>query len=101
MPNGREKERGDGAQMGASLSLQEIQDALTDQGYSADGRKGWLREVLTELEAVHAREASAEMADLIDSIKTVLACSPASGHCCELDFGSNIGAENAEEALFP
>ncbi|MGX1098664.1 hypothetical protein ACSSVZ_002708 [Amorphus sp. MBR-141] len=31
----------------------------------------------------------------------VVACSPASGHCCELDFGSNIGAENAEEALFP
>lgn len=72
MPNRREKERGDGAQTGASLSLQEIQDALTDQGYSADGRKGWLREVLTELEAIHAREASAETADLIDSIKTVL-----------------------------
>ena len=30
-----------------------------------------------------------------------LACSPASGHLVELEFGSNSGAENAEETLFP
>ena len=30
-----------------------------------------------------------------------LVCSPESGHWPELEFGSNIGAENAEKALFP
>jgi hypothetical protein len=54
------------------ITLQEIQDALLDDGYSADERKNWLKGVLTELEQHSASDASPEMARLIDEVKRII-----------------------------
>ena len=54
------------------ITLQEIQDVLADQGYSADKRKAWLKEVLTDLEQEHSKTPSADRKQLIDSIKAIV-----------------------------
>lgn len=52
-------------------SPQEIQDLLADEGYSADDRKGWLKEVLTDLETEHAARPSDDKRQLLDDIKSI------------------------------
>lgn len=57
---------------GADITMQEIQDVLADPGYSADQRKEWLKEVLTDLEKQHSRMPSGDRAKLIASIRDIV-----------------------------
>lgn len=55
------------------LTLAEIREVLGDEGYSADGRKAWLKQVLTTLEQEASDRSQALAADvrkMIDSAST-------------------------------
>ncbi len=54
------------------ITLQEIQDALADEGYSANQRKGWLKELLTDLERAQAADPSGDHAELVGEIKEII-----------------------------
>lgn len=51
---------------------EEIQDILSDEGYSADQRKDWLKALLTELSAAQSNEPDAERERLILEIKDII-----------------------------
>ncbi|MEQ8480532.1 MAG: hypothetical protein RIC18_07735 [Hoeflea sp.] len=51
---------------------EEIQDILSDEGYSADQRKDWLKELLTELSAAQSIEPDRERERLILEIKDII-----------------------------
>lgn len=45
---------------------------LADEGYSASQRRGWIKEVLTDLEMEHARSPSREREKLISKVKLII-----------------------------
>jgi hypothetical protein len=53
------------------ISAQEIRDVLMDEGYSADNRRAWLREVLTSIQADDGPR-SPEHARIVHDIKAAL-----------------------------
>ena len=57
---------------GGEISLEEIQDLLHDDGYSANQRKAWLKEVLTDLQD-RTKSSSRDRDDLIKAIKDIIA----------------------------
>jgi hypothetical protein len=58
---------------GGEVSLEEIQDLLQDDGYSAKQRKAWLKEVLTELQDNRAKPRSRDRDELVKAIKDIIA----------------------------
>lgn len=58
---------------GGEVSLEEIRDLLQDDGYSANQRKAWLKEVLTELQVNQAKPRSRDRDDLVKAIKDIIA----------------------------
>lgn len=56
----------------STITRQELQDVLIDAGYSADRRKEWLKEVLTELEQQETTETLGETSDLIAEVKAAI-----------------------------
>ncbi len=54
------------------MTLEEIREVLADEGYSADRRKTWLKEVLTDVTAEHSTTPSPDRAKLIDEIKEII-----------------------------
>jgi hypothetical protein len=58
---------------GPDVTLEEIQDVLNDDGYSANQRKGWLKEVLTDLQNLRSQQHSGELDELIEGIKGIIA----------------------------
>jgi hypothetical protein len=57
--------------MSAHVTLDEIQDVMADVGYSADQRKGWLKEVLTELTKEQSERPKKDRARLIEIVKEI------------------------------
>ncbi|WP_422370866.1 hypothetical protein [Hoeflea sp.] len=51
---------------------EEFQDILSDEGYSADQRKDWLKALLTELSAAQSNEPDTDRARLITEIKEII-----------------------------
>lgn len=60
-------------QAGGEISLEEIRDVLEDDGYSANRRKAWLKEILTELQDNRAKPQSPDRDDLIQAVKDIIA----------------------------
>jgi len=58
---------------GGEISLEEIRDILQDDGYSANQRKAWLKEVLTELQDGKAKPRSRDREDLVEAVKDIIA----------------------------
>jgi len=56
---------------GGMITPEEIHQVLTDEGYSADRRKEWLKAALTEL--LQERDPPPERAELIDAVKRAIA----------------------------
>jgi hypothetical protein len=56
----------------ALTNREEIQDILSDEGYSADQRKDWLKALLTELSAEQSRQPDAERERLILEVKDII-----------------------------
>ena len=54
------------------ISHQEIQDVLVDGGYSADWRKGTLKEVLTALVQEQAESPTSERAAMIVEVTEII-----------------------------
>lgn len=59
-------------QSGASLTREEIQDVLLDEGYSAGQRKEWLKTVLTQLSAEQSENPDPERSHLISEVKEIV-----------------------------
>jgi len=57
---------------GTPVGEEEIRDLLADEGYSADRRKGWLKEVLTALTAEEKRGSSPRRRALIAEISQII-----------------------------
>lgn len=55
---------------GATVTPEEIQQVLTDGGYSADRRKEWLKTALTEL--LQETDPPPERAELIATVKRAI-----------------------------
>lgn len=55
-----------------TISWQEIEDVLVDGGYSADGRKNLLAEILTRLAQTESGQQSPEAGRLAEKVKGVL-----------------------------
>lgn len=52
----------------ASLTLADVQEVLSQEGYSADARKSWLKELLTDLQgdgSQRGNELSAAVRELV------------------------------------
>lgn len=60
------------APLGDEISPEEIQDLLEDDGYSANQRKAWLKEVLTELQDDKIKPRSGDREQLIREVKNIL-----------------------------
>lgn len=58
--------------VGGTVTFQEIEDALADEGYSAAERKEWLKEVLTQLSRQDPRTLSAQEREIVAKIKEIL-----------------------------
>lgn len=58
--------------VGGTVTLQEIEDALADEGYSAAERKDWLKTVLTKLSRKDRDRLSAEEQRIVARIKQIL-----------------------------
>ena len=54
------------------ITLDEIQDVMADTGYSADQRKGWLKQVLTDLAMRESEEPSPDRAQMIETVKQII-----------------------------
>ncbi|MCX2723971.1 hypothetical protein [Roseibium salinum] len=54
------------------VRLNEIQDVLADEGYSADDRKSWLKAVLTELSSAQAESPSEDREQLIKEVRKII-----------------------------
>ncbi|MFG6585275.1 hypothetical protein [Sulfitobacter sp. 1A12779] len=59
-------------EIGKNLSRNEIMDVLADEGYSASGRKGWLKQVLTRLETEQHESPNSTRAELVAEISDIL-----------------------------
>jgi len=59
-------------QTGTPVTRDEVMDVLADEGYSADQRKGWLKEVLTELTVEDERNPDLNRKRLIGEVKEIL-----------------------------
>lgn len=57
---------------GAHLSREEIEDIIVDPGYSADQRKGWLKQVLADLTRQQSGSPSSEQEQLIEMVKQAI-----------------------------
>ncbi|MEW5424956.1 hypothetical protein [Amorphus sp. 3PC139-8] len=57
---------------GPDITLQELQEALAEEGYSADARKDWLRALLTEVQSRYPKGARIDRAALIEAVKEVI-----------------------------
>ena len=55
------------------ISLEEIRDVLQDDGYSANQRKAWLKEVLTDLQDNRLKPRSRDRDDLVKAVKDIIA----------------------------
>lgn len=55
------------------ISLEEIRDVLQDDGYSANQRKAWLKEVLTDLQDNRLKPRSRDRDDLAKAVKDIIA----------------------------
>jgi hypothetical protein len=54
------------------ITREEIMYVLADEGYSADQRMGWLKEILTQLTAQEASLPVEQRKELISEIKAIL-----------------------------
>lgn len=59
-------------QTGVPVTREEIKDVLANQGYSADQRKGWLKEVLTELICEERKQPDPNHRRMIKEVKEIL-----------------------------
>ncbi len=59
-------------EIGEELSRNEIMNILTDEGYPAAGRKGWLKSVLTRLAKEQDENPDPNRAELVAEIKDIL-----------------------------
>ena len=59
-------------EIGEDMSRTEIMDVLADEGYSAGGRKGWLKKVLTRLAKSQQQAPDGKRAELVSEIKDIL-----------------------------
>jgi hypothetical protein len=59
-------------ELGEDLKRNEIMAVLADDGYSAGGRKGWLKTVLTRLAQEQPENPDANRAKLVEEIKDIL-----------------------------
>lgn len=57
---------------GAPVTREEIMDVLAREGYSADQRKGWLKEVLTELIGEEEKNPDPDQNRMITEVKQIL-----------------------------
>lgn len=57
---------------GDRISRNEIFEVLADEGYSADDRKAWLKEVLARLSGRQGDSADPDHAALVEEIKAIL-----------------------------
>jgi hypothetical protein len=57
---------------GQRISREEVMNILADEGYSADQRKGWLKEVLTQISGDDANPSDPEHAKLAEEIRAIL-----------------------------
>lgn len=71
-----DKEPAEGArqlpEIGEDLSRNEIMDVLADEGYSAGGRKGWLKTMLTRLAKEQEENPDPNRAHLVSEITDIL-----------------------------
>lgn len=59
-------------EVGEDLSRNEIMDVLADDGYSAGGRKEWIKTVLTRLAKEQVANPNKKRAELVSEIKNIL-----------------------------
>lgn len=59
-------------ELGEELSRNEIMAILADDGYSSNGREGWLKTVLTRLIDEEAKNPDSNRAELVSEIKEIL-----------------------------
>ncbi len=59
-------------EIGEDLSRNEIMDVLADEGYSAGGRKGWLKKMLTRLAKEQEGNPDPNRAHLVSEITDIL-----------------------------
>lgn len=76
--NQRQPEPGDAARSDPptatdGITPEEVQAVLLDEGYSADHRKAWLKQLLTELTVEPRRAQSRDRRELAARIRRVLA----------------------------
>ena len=57
---------------GDEISRNEIFEVLADEGYSAEGRKAWLKDVLTRLTEGGGRPDDPDHARLVEEIRAIL-----------------------------
>ena len=57
---------------GDRISLDEIREVMADTGYSADQRKGWLKNVLTDLAQQQTGSPSSARSELIETVKQII-----------------------------
>lgn len=59
-------------EVGEDLSRNEIMEVLADDGYSAGGRKEWLKTVLTRLSKAQVDNPNKKRAELVSEVKDIL-----------------------------
>ncbi len=57
---------------GRPISRNEILEVMADEGYSGDGRKAWLKEVLTQVAQGEDTDPDPERQELMQEIKEIL-----------------------------
>lgn len=58
--------------LGGGVSRQELEDVLADEGYSADRRKGRLKEILTRLVQEQEVSLNGDRAAMIEEVKAII-----------------------------
>lgn len=57
---------------GRPITREEINDVLADEGYSADERKTWLKDVLTDLTAHRPETPDPDRDELIEEVRRII-----------------------------
>lgn len=68
----RPETRSQGVHSDGQISLEEIENVIVDTGYSADQRKGFLKEILAELTQRQSTAPTSETEQMIGKVKQAI-----------------------------